>query len=233
MLKLTDVHAYYGKSHVLQGVGFAAAQGQVVGLLGRNGVGKTTTLRTIIGMLPCARGTITLDGATISGKGSDRIARAGIGYVPQGRRLFPHLSVLENLKLGFHGKNFGAEQLDLTFGYFPPLKERIGQLAGSLSGGEQQMLAIARVLINRPKLILLDEPDEGLMPLYVQQIAEIVKTMRAEGMSVVLVEQNLRFAFALCDRILFMEKGTIKFEGTPQEASAEDVLMRYLGVHIA
>ncbi len=228
MLTLRDVHAFYGKSHVLHGVNLEVGEGEVVGILGRNGVGKTTTIKSIIGLVE-RKGLIEFNGKDISGLPPYRIARLGIGYVPQGRMIFPGLTVFENLIVGAKEEN--SDKLKEIYELFPRLEERKEQLAGTLSGGEQQMLAIARALMLEPDLILMDEPTEGLMPLMVTRIKEVVHEINERGVSVLLVEQNAKMALETVDRVYIMEKGMIKYQSSPDELKENpDILVRYLGV---
>ena len=230
MLRLEGVHAHYGKSHVLQGVTLEVADGEAVALLGRNGVGKTTTLKAIMGLLRATGGSIAWGGARLDRTPPHRIPRLGIGYVPQGRRIFPNLTVLENLCLGLQRDPPDGE-LDAVFSRFPRLQERALQLGGTLSGGEQQMLAIARCLVMKPKLILLDEPTEGIMPRLVASIREDIKAINKEGVSILLVEQNIRTALAVCSRVYIMEKGVICHQGASAELrETPAVVHRFLGV---
>ena len=199
MLALDDVHAYYGESHILHGMTLRVDTGEVATLVGRNGVGKTTTLRTIMGILPARRGTIELDGRSIAGLPSDRIAKRGLGYVPEERGILATLSVYENLTLApiVGDKGWTVERI---FTEFPNLKERAKAAGTTLSGGEQQMLAIARVLRSGARTVLLDEPTEGLAPVIVERIGELIRAMKADGITVLLVEQNVRFATGVADR---------------------------------
>lgn len=232
MLKLDGVHAQYGKSHVLQGVSLEVGDGEAVALLGRNGVGKTTTLKTIMGLLRATAGSISFAGARLDHTAPHRIPRLGVGYMPQGRRIFPNLTVLENLCLGLP-RDPGDGQLDGIFARFPVLKQRALQSGGTLSGGEQQMLAIARCLVMRPKLILLDEPTEGIMPKLVASIREDIKAINQEGVSILLVEQNLRTALAVCGRVYIMEKGVICHHGHSAELRESPAIVhRFLGVAV-
>jgi branched-chain amino acid transport system ATP-binding protein len=231
LLTLDDVHTYYGNSYVLQGVNLAVGDREIVGLMGRNGAGKTTTLRSIIGFTPPRRGRIVFDGTDIAGCPSYNIAQRGIGLVPQGRRIFGSLDVLENLTLGFDKKNGGRWTLERIFEMFPRLFERRRQPARTLSGGEQSMLTISRALLMNPRLLLMDEPTEGLAPVVVEVVAEALRTLRRERQSILLVEQDLTLALDLVDRIYIMSKGIIVFEGSPDELRArEDLQARYLGV---
>ena len=232
MLRLEDVHAHYGKSHVLQGVNLTVDDGEAAALLGRNGVGKTTTLRTIMGLTPPSRGSITFNGTRVDKIAPHKIAGLGLGYVPQGRRIFPNLSVYENLCVGLD-QNPPEEDLDHVFHRFPRLKERLGQKGGTLSGGELQMLAISRCLVMKPQTLLLDEPTEGLMPKLVSMIRNEIRAINKTGVSLLLVEQNVRTALAVCKRIYIMEKGVICYEGTSRELRDDpEVIHRYLGVDI-
>jgi branched-chain amino acid transport system ATP-binding protein len=232
VLELAQVHAHYGKSHVLQGVDLTVGEGEAVALLGRNGVGKTTTLRTIMRLTPASSGAITFNGERLDQVEPHRIAGRGLGYVPQGRRIFPRLTVQENMCLGL-ARDPDEAALAPIFERFPVLKERLRQAGGTLSGGEQQQLAIARCLAMKPKLLILDEPTEGLMPKLVAAIRREIKSIHASGVSILLVEQNIRTALAVCDRIYIMEKGVICYRGTAAELQAQpDAFHRYLGVSI-
>lgn len=235
MLKLDGVEAFYGKSHVLHGVNLEVATGEVVGLLGRNGVGKSTTLKTIMGLVLPRRGTITFDGHDLRQQKTYTIPRLGIGYVPEDRRIFPRLTVFENLRTGFDRKGTSAARtqalLEQVFISFPRLKERQRQMAGTLSGGEQQMLAIARAMMLDPKIILLDEPTEGLMPRLVGQIREIIEVLRTAKVAILLVEQNVPMTLAVSDRIYLMERGAVQYHAPAAELSlAHDMIHKYLGV---
>ena len=230
MLKLDGVHANYGKSHVLQGVTLEVRDGEAVALLGRNGVGKTTTLKTIMGLLPATGGSVVFNGERLDKTPPHRIPRLGLGYVPQGRRIFPNLTVLENLCLGLPRDPRDGE-LDGVFARFPVLQQRALQAGGTLSGGEQQMLAIARCLVMKPKLILLDEPTEGIMPKLVASIRQDIKAINQEGVSILLVEQNIRTALAVCGRVYVMEKGVICHQaGSAELRQSPEVVHRFLGV---
>lgn len=232
MLELNTVHAHYGKVHVLQGSSLKVEGGEAVALLGRNGVGKTTTLKTIMGLVPATGGDITFDGTHLTKIPAHKIAGEGIGYVPQGRGIFPTLSVRENLEIGLP-KSPPDKDLDHIFERFPRLKERIGQSGGTLSGGEQQMLAIARCLILKPKLLILDEPTEGIMPILVQDIRREIAAVNQTGVSILLVEQNIKTALKLCSRIYIMEKGVVVHEATADDLKEDkDTLHRYLGVTV-
>ena len=230
MLELKDVVAHYGKSRVLQGVDLEVRDGDAVALLGRNGVGKTTTLRAIMRLTPPSGGEITFNGRRLAEVRAHDIAALGIGYVPQGRHIFPTLTVLENLCIGL-AKPPAAAELERIYARFPVLHERMHQLGGTLSGGEQQQLAIARCLVTRPRLLLLDEPTEGIMPILVNTLRKEIKAINQAGVSILLVEQNVRTALEVCTRVYFMEKGRITFECNTAEAMADPELVhRYLGV---
>jgi branched-chain amino acid transport system ATP-binding protein len=231
MLELRDIHTYYGDSYVLQGLTLSVRQGEIVSLLGRNGVGKTTTIRSIMGFTPPREGQILYRGEDITRSPSFAIARRGVGLVPQGRRIFGSLSVLEQLTLGAAGAGQGAWTLELVYELFPRLEERRRQRAATLSGGEQSMLSIARALMTNPDLLLMDEPTEGLAPLLVAQVAEAIVRLKDQEQSTLLVEQNLSFALELADRVYVMSKGVIVFEGAPEELrDRDDIQSRYLGV---
>jgi len=235
LVTVEGVHTYYGKSHVLFGVSLKVGRGEVVGLLGRNGVGKSTTLKTIMGLLAPSRGRITLDGRDITGQPAHRLARLGIGYVPEDRRIFKLLTVMENLRTGLDRGGVSdtrkRQLLDKVYAYFPVLAERRNQAGGTLSGGEQQMLAIARAMMLEPKIILLDEPTEGLMPRMVSQIREIIAVLHKEGVAILLVEQNVPLTLASSQRVYFMEKGTVKHHAAAGGLSVTDpVIHQYLGV---
>ncbi|MGA7787774.1 MAG: ABC transporter ATP-binding protein, partial [Xanthobacteraceae bacterium] len=214
LVLLEDVHTYYGKSHILHGVSINIAPGEVVGLLGRNGVGKSTTLKTIMGLVQPSQGTVLLEGHTTSGLPPHKLARRGIGYVPEDRRIFRLLTVMENLRTGLDRGGVTEEKrqslLDKVFAFFPVLAERRAQAGGTLSGGEQQMLAIARAMMLEPKIILLDEPTEGLMPRMVSQIGHIIEALHKEGISILLVEQNVPLTLRASQRVYFMEKGNVR-----------------------
>ncbi|MGD8562293.1 MAG: ABC transporter ATP-binding protein [Desulfarculaceae bacterium] len=230
MLRLQGVHVYYGKSYILQGVDLEVAKGQVLGVVGRNGVGKTTTLRTIMGLVRPRRGTIELEGQDIVNIRSHTIPRLGIGYVPQGRRIFPRLTTLENIQSSVVTGALDKRTLEEVYEYFPRLREREKQPGGTLSGGEQQMLAMARAMITSPKLMILDEPTEGLMPLMVKTIQDTIKRLNQEkGTTVLLVEQNLDSALGVAHKICVMEKGTVKYSDDIDNLD-KDKLMAYLGV---
>jgi len=235
LVRIDDVHTYYGKSHILHGVSLKVEPGEVVGLLGRNGVGKSTTLKTIMGLVRPSRGTVLFDGAVITGLPPHKLARLGIGYVPEDRRIFRLLTVMENLRTGLDRDGVTEERrqklLDKAFAYFPVLAERRTQAGGTLSGGEQQMLAIARAMMLEPKIILLDEPTEGLMPRMVSQIEQIIGVLKQEGVAILLVEQNVPLTLATSRRVYIMEKGTVRHHCAASEIDANHaVIKQYLGV---
>jgi branched-chain amino acid transport system ATP-binding protein len=231
MLTVDAIDCYYGDVRVLQEVSLTLAPGEIVGLLGRNGAGKTTTLRAIMGLVRPRAGGVRLDGAELTRLRPHDIPKLGIAYVPQGRRLFPFLTVAENLRMGLLVRGGGAETLDSVLGLFPVLRERLRQRAGTLSGGEQQMLATARALCAQPRLLLLDEPTEGLMPALVQRLLETIRGLKARGVGVLLVEQRIEAALRVVDRVVLLETGRVRHEATPAElASNPEVLLRYVGV---
>jgi branched-chain amino acid transport system ATP-binding protein len=235
MLDVEAIHTYYGESHVLHGVTVRVDRGEAVALLGRNGVGKTTLIRSVIGFTPPRDGTIRFDGREIQGRPAYEVARHGIGLVPQGRRIFAPLTVAENLELGARRPPAAAGldpwTLDAVFRIFPRLHERRTQGGGTLSGGEQQMLAVARALMTNPRLLLLDEPSEGLAPLIVREIGRILGTLKQSGLSILLIEQNVPLALRVADRVYVMSKGQIVYHGSPAALDAdEDVKRRFLGI---
>jgi len=238
LLVIDDVHTYYGDSYVLQGVTLAVPAGRIVALLGRNGMGKTTLIRSIAGLTPPRRGSVAYRGRTISGLPPYTISRLGVTLVPQGRRTFPSLSVRENLLLptsrlarGWRSGNGARWTLETVLDEFPRLRERAHQLARHLSGGEQQMLAIGRALITNPDLILMDEPSEGLAPLIVAQIGDIMRRLRNHGHAILLVEQNLNLALAVADEVHVLSAGRIVYRGTAGELGGDhEVLTRHLGI---
>jgi len=230
MLRLEDVHVHIGKLHILQGVSLEVRTGECAALLGRNGVGKTTTLRAIMGLAPRSRGSIEFDGFDLAHCAPHQVPRRGIGYVPQGRGIFPNLTVMENLCLGMSRKR-DPEREEYVFACFPRLKERARQSGGTLSGGEQQMLAIARCLMMRPRLVILDEPTEGIMPRLVSQIRREIHRINEDGVSILLVEQNVKTALKLCPRVFLMEKGSIIYSGNSQDLKLQpEIVHRYLGL---
>jgi branched-chain amino acid transport system ATP-binding protein len=229
MLELAAVHAVYGKSHVLHGVSLRAGAGEVVSLLGRNGAGKSTTLKAIVGVVEVTAGEIRFEGRALRGMPTHRIARLGIGLVPEDRRVFADLSVVENLAVGTRPDT--GWTVERVFGLFPKLAALARQRGGSLSGGEQQMLTIARTLMTGPRLLLLDEPSEGLAPVVVQALAENVAALKRQGLTILMAEQNVKFARRLADRAYIIEKGEIRFDGTMAALDADERLRRaYLSV---
>ena len=230
MLTTDGLHTYYGDSHILQGMSLRVQPGEIVALLGRNGVGKTTTLNAIIGFAPPRQGRVLIAETDVTGWPSHRIARLGVGLVPQGRGIFPPLTVRENITLAARGVA-GGWTLERVLSTFPALTQRLQHLGAQLSGGEQQMLAVARALMLNPRLLLLDEPSEGLAPLLVAEVGRVIAGLREEGLAILLVEQNLAFALRQADRVCVMNKGQIVYDGTPAALeSSPDILQRYLGV---
>jgi branched-chain amino acid transport system ATP-binding protein len=233
LLSLAGVHAHYGKSHILHGVSFEVRAGEVVSLLGRNGSGRSTTMKAIMGLVPPTGGQVTLGGRDITGARPYAICRAGIAYVPEEREVFANLTVEENLRMGEQPPVAGACRWSIAqmFDYFPRLKERRNTRAGSLSGGEQQMLTMCRSLLGNPKVMLVDEPTEGLAPKIVAAVGEFIRDMHRKGVAVVLVEQKLAIALKVSTRVCVMGHGQIVFEGTPQQlASDEQLLADWLAV---
>jgi branched-chain amino acid transport system ATP-binding protein len=235
LVQVEGLHTYYGKSHILHGVTLEVGRGEVVGLIGRNGVGKSTTLKTIMGLVNARQGEIRLEGTSITHEAPHRLARRGIGYVPEDRRIFRLLTVMENLRTGFDRAGVTEARkkmlLDKVFAYFPVLAERRDQAGGTLSGGEQQMLAIARAMMLEPKIILLDEPTEGLMPRMVSQIHQIIDALHKEGVAILLVEQNVPLTLEASQRIYIMEKGMVRHHCATSEITIDDPLIKqYLGV---
>ncbi|HEV8616399.1 MAG TPA: ABC transporter ATP-binding protein [Methylomirabilota bacterium] len=239
LLRVDDIHTYYGESYVLQGLSLAVPRARIVALLGRNGMGKTTLIRSVAGLTPPRAGTIVLDGAPLTGLPPHAIAQRGVGLVPQGRRTFPSLTVRENLLLPTSplarrargAANGERWTLDRVLREFPNLAERIGQRARHLSGGEQQMLAIGRALMSNPLLILMDEPSEGLAPVLVAKLGEIMRGLRAQGHSILLVEQNVDLALAVADYVYVLTTGRVVHEGSIAEvARRPEVLAQHLGI---
>ena len=230
MLSVTGLNAYYGRSHIVRDLSFDLTAGSVVGLLGRNGVGKTTALRALMGLVR-RLGSVTLNGQSIGALPSNKVSIAGLAYVPQGRLLFPHLTVEENLRLAWHGTRFGPDELARGMDHFPPLREMLHRKAGTLSGGEQQMVAVGRALINGPKAILMDEPSEGLSPLFVERVGSIITQIKATNVAILLVEQSLSLALGVCDKVCFVEKGTIVNSCAPNGPRLQEFLERHLGLN--
>jgi len=235
-LNLSNVHAFYGDSHILHGVGFSLEEGHVLALLGRNGAGKTTCISTIVGFLSPKQGDIRLFGEAIGGLSPERISRLGIGLVPQGRRIFPSLTVRENLLVARQRDRETPKPwtIERIFDLFPKLQERHTQFAGTLSGGEQQMLAISRALMGNPSVLLLDEPSEGLAPLIVAEVGRTIKRLKEEGQSIVLVEQNRQLALEVADQAVILNTGRCVFAGDAAEVLNNDALIaQNLGVYRA
>jgi branched-chain amino acid transport system ATP-binding protein len=235
MLALDNVHTYYGKSHILHGVSIEIQAGEVVGLLGRNGVGKSTTLKTIMGLVRPSEGRVTFEGREIGGTAAHHVAHLGIAWVPEDRRIFRLLTVMENLRTGLDRPGVTEARrtalLDKIYASFPVLAERRGQAGGTLSGGEQQMLAIARAMMLEPKIILLDEPTEGLMPRMVSQIREIIEVLHRDGVAILLVEQNVPLTLEASDRVYIMEKGVVRHHAPAADLRANHAIIhQYLGV---
>jgi branched-chain amino acid transport system ATP-binding protein len=235
MLTLDNVHTHYGKSHILHGVSIDVQAGEVVGLLGRNGVGKSTTLKTVMGLVRPSEGTVTFEGKQIGGMAPHHLAHLGIAWVPEDRRIFRLLTVMENLRTGLEraGMTDARRQamLDKVYASFPVLAERRDQAGGTLSGGEQQMLAIARAMMLEPKIILLDEPTEGLMPRMVGQISSIIDMLHHEGVAILLVEQNVPLTLEASSRVYIMEKGVVRHHAPSADLRANHgVIHQYLGV---
>jgi branched-chain amino acid transport system ATP-binding protein len=231
VLRVEDVHTYYGASHVLQGLSLTVERGEVVAVMGRNGVGKTTLMRSIIGLSPPRQGRILFNDIDITHMPAHRIARMGVGLVPQGRRIFPSLSVREHLEVAARRRGAAQWSFDRMIALFPNLGERLGQTANKLSGGEQQMLATGRALVGNPDLLLMDEPTEGLAPLMVRELGRLVATLKSNGASILLVEQQLAFVLRHADRIYIVSKGQIVHHCRPAElAEDRETKSRYLGV---
>ena len=235
MLELKNVHTHYGLSHVLQGISLTVGAGEVVGLFGRNGVGKTTVMKTIAGWVPPSSGELHFEGQVLTGLPSEQICRLGIGFVPEDRRIFPGLTVEENLKLGFmqapgRSRAESRAKLDEIYQRFPRLAERRRQMGTTLSGGEQQMLAIARVLAGAPKLLLIDEPTEGLAPIIVDELFALMAGLAQSGIPIVLVEQNVKRAIELTDRFYLIERGQVVAEGRSDDAASRAGLLERIRV---
>lgn len=237
LLEVHDLNTFYGASHVLQGISLNVAEGELVALLGRNGMGKSTTLKTIMGLVKSKSGSVIFEGKEITGFPPFKAAQAGIGYVPEERRIFPELSVMDNLLLGVKGGKMGDPNdpnvwtIDRIFSHFPKLKERTHQQGRFLSGGEQQMLAIGRSLMGNPKLLLVDEPTEGLAPLMVQEVRNVLAEINKAGVSILLVEHNLKVALSLSSRVYLMGKAHIGYNGSVEELkNNNEVRAKYLEV---
>jgi branched-chain amino acid transport system ATP-binding protein len=232
MLEVSDLHVYYGEIHALKGISFRVAQGEIVTLLGNNGAGKTTTLRTLSGLLTPRQGDVRFEGTSLLGIPAHDVVLKGITHVPEGRRIFNRLSVVDNLEMGAYTRadSAVADDMEHVFSIFPRLKERRTQVAGTLSGGEQQMLAIGRALMARPRLLLLDEPSMGLAPVLVEQIFETVLTINRQGVTILLVEQNAAMALSIAERGYVLETGRLPLEGAARElADNPEVRRAYLG----
>ena len=232
LLQVENLNVYYGSIHAIKGVSFQVNEGEIVTLIGANGAGKSTTLNTIAGLMKPKTGTVTFEGKVISGMTANRIVPLGMALCPEGRRIFQHMTVRENLEMGAYSrpKSEIEDSIAQVFERFPRLKERRRQIAGTLSGGEQQMLAMSRALMSKPKLMMLDEPSMGLAPILVDQIFDIIKELHASGTTILLVEQNARKALQIADRAYVLETGNITLSGTGAAlASSEDVKRAYLG----
>ena len=233
LLEVKDLEVYYGMINALKGVSFEVNEGEVVALIGANGAGKTTTLHTITGLLSAKSGSVVYDGVDISKIPSHKIVTMGMAHVPEGRRVFQQLTVLENLKMGAYTRSSAKEieeTLKEVYEHFPRLEERKNQIAGTLSGGEQQMLAMGRAMMSKPKLIVMDEPSMGLSPLLVKEVFKIIEVMHKAGITVLLVEQNAKMALSIADRAYVLETGKITFSGTGEELmSSEEIQKAYLG----
>ncbi|WP_457649170.1 ABC transporter ATP-binding protein [Profundibacter sp.] len=231
MLELRDINAAYGKVQVLHGLSLNVAAGEILCLLGRNGAGKSTTMKAIMGLVPISTGSMQLEGHEITGLPAHRVPRLGIGYIPQGRRLFAEMTVAENLQIGLMTRGKGAEVRERVLEMFPRLRERLHQRAETLSGGEQQMLATARALCLEPKVLLLDEPTEGLQPSMISLIRDVVVTLKEAGVAIILVEQRVDAVLEVADRIVFVENGRDAMTVTPDELRADKgLLQRFVGV---
>ena len=231
MLKIDDMHVYYGAIHAIKGVSFEVKEGEIVALIGANGAGKSTILKTVSGLMHPRSGSISFCGQDIAHTDAYKLLRTGLAHVPEGRRIFLQMSVQENLEMGAYiNKEVSQKDLDMVFNYFPRLKERRKQIAGTLSGGEQQMLAMSRALMSRPKLMMLDEPSMGLAPILIDQIFEIIKQLHKDGTTILLVEQNASKALEIADRAYVLETGKVILSGTGKElASSDEVKKAYLG----
>ena len=233
LLSVTDLHARYGRIPILDGIQLEVAAGEFVGVLGHNGMGKTTLLRTLMGFVPARRGRVVFDGVDVTHEPPYARARRGLGYVPQGREIFPGLSVRDNLRMGFAGRG-AEERIDAILDTFPRLTPLLNRRGGALSGGEQQLLAIARCLAGNPKLILFDEPTEGIQPSIIEELVGVLRHLhQTQGLTILLVEQNLEFIAELAKRVLLIQKGTILRELQPGELRHADVLNEFIGVSAA
>ena len=231
MLKIDDIHVYYGAIHAIKGVSFEVHPGEIVALIGANGAGKSTILKTVSGLMHPRSGSISFLGENIAHMEAHKLVRHGLAHVPEGRRIFLQMSVQDNLEMGaFTRKNVDPKDLEMVFNYFPRLKERRRQIAGTLSGGEHQMLAMSRALMSHPKLMMLDEPSMGLAPILVDQIFDIIKELHADGTTILLVEQNARKALQVADRAYVLETGSITLSGTGSVLASSDAVKKaYLG----
>ena len=231
MLKVEDIHVYYGAIHAIKGVSFEVGEGEIVALIGANGAGKSTILKTVSGLMHPRSGNISFCGDDIAHMDAYKLLRHGLAHVPEGRRIFQQMTVQDNLEMGAYiRKDVSKDDLEKVFDYFPRLKERRKQIAGTLSGGEQQMLAMSRALMSRPKLMMLDEPSMGLAPILIDQIFEIIKQLHKDGTTILLVEQNASKALEIADRAYVLETGKVILSGTGKElASSDEVKKAYLG----
>jgi len=231
MLSIQGLNTHYGASHILQGVDIELAKGRIAAVLGRNGVGKTTTVKTIMGLVAPSGGRVTLDGTPITGWAPHRVARAGVAYVPEGRQIFPDMTVVENIRVA-QRKPAKAWTLEKLLELFPSLRERQRNKGSQLSGGEQQMLAVARALVTDPRIILLDEPSQGLAPLVVRELARVIRLLRDAGVTILLIEQNMKLAEVVADELYIMVKGRMVYNADPQRFRAEEqqIRARYLSV---
>ena len=231
MLKVEDIHVYYGAIHAIKGVSFEVGEGEIVALIGANGAGKSTILKTVSGLMHPRSGNISFCGDDIAHMDAYKLLRHGLAHVPEGRRIFQQMTVQDNLEMGAYiRKDVSKDDLEKVFNYFPRLKERRKQIAGTLSGGEQQMLAMSRALMSHPKMIMLDEPSMGLAPILIDQIFEIIKQLHADGTTILLVEQNASKALEIADRAYVLETGKVTLAGTGKElAQSDEVKKAYLG----
>ena len=231
MLKVEDIHVYYGAIHAIKGVSFEVGEGEIVALIGANGAGKSTILKTVSGLMHPRSGNISFCGEDIAHMDAYKLLRHGLAHVPEGRRIFQQMTVQDNLEMGAYiRKEVNKDDLEKVFNYFPRLKERRKQIAGTLSGGEQQMLAMSRALMSHPKMIMLDEPSMGLAPILIDQIFEIIKQLHADGTTILLVEQNASKALEIADRAYVLETGKVTLSGTGKElAQSDEVKKAYLG----